>query len=79
MFCIQKFALIYSVGHIYYLDSIEADAIQMHSSVIVHRSGVFMLMIRVFKYNKNKKLSLFLPRVLYIIICGSALTIITKK
>lgn len=63
MFCKQKFAFIYSVGNIYYLDFMETDVIQMHSSVIIHRSRIFMSMIGVFKYNKNKNLPLFLPRV----------------
>lgn len=79
MLCIQKSAFIYSVGKICHLDSMETDAIQIHGSVIVHGSRVFISMIRVFKYNKSKNLPLFLPRVLYIILSGSALAIITTK
>lgn len=79
MFCIQKSALIYYVHNIYYLDSMETDAIQMHNSVIVHGIGelrVFMSMTGVFKYNKNKHLPIFLPRVLLITLCCSPLAII---
>ena len=79
MLCIQKSTFIYSVGNICHLDSMETDAIQIHSSVIVHGSRVFISVIRVFKYNKSKNLPLFLPRVLYIILSGSALAIITTK
>lgn len=57
----------------------ETDAIQIHSSVIAHGSRDFMSVTGVYKYNKNKNLPLFLPRVLYIILCGSALAIITTK
>lgn len=74
-----KPAFIYSVGNICHLDSMETDAIQIHSSVIAHGSRDFMSVTGVYKYNKNKNLPLFLPRVLYIILCGSALAIITTK
>lgn len=82
MFCIQKSAFIYSVDKIYYLDSMETDAMQMCNLVIVHGIGelrVFTPMIGVLKYNKNKHLLFFHPRVLYIILCSSPLAIILTK
>lgn len=57
----------------------ETDAIQMYNSVIVHGIGelrIFMSMTGVFKYNKNKHLPFFLPKVLFIILCCSPLAII---
>lgn len=44
MFCIQKSSFTCCVDNIYYLDSMETDAIQMYNSVVVQGIGEFSVL-----------------------------------